>query len=54
MKVSFVRSYDSSQQRTELLPSFLNYYNARRPHSALGYRPPASRLAGNNLLQLNS
>jgi transposase InsO family protein len=51
---AYVRSYDSSQQRTELLPSFLNYYNARRPHSALGYRPPASRLAGNNLLQLNS
>jgi len=51
---AYVRSYDSSQQRTELLPSFLNYYNARRPHSALGYRPPASRLAGNNLLQLNT
>jgi hypothetical protein len=27
---------------------------ARRPDSTLGYRPPASRLAGNNLLQLNS
>ena len=51
---AYVRSYDSSQERTELLPSFLNYYNARRPHSALGYRPPASRLAGNNLLQINS
>jgi len=51
---AYVRSYDNSQQRTDLLPSFLNYYNARRPHSALGYRPPASRLAGNNLLQLNS
>jgi len=51
---AYVRSYDSSQQRTELLPSFLNYYNARRPHSALGHRPPASRLAGNNLLQLNT
>lgn len=36
------------------LPSFLSYYNARRPHSALGYKPPASRLGGNNLLQLNN
>jgi transposase InsO family protein len=51
---AYVRSYDSSQARTALLPNFLNYYNARRPHSALGYKPPASRLAGNNLLQLNN
>lgn len=51
---AYVRSYDSSAERGGLLPSFLNYYNARRPHSALGYRPPASRLAGNNLLQLNT
>lgn len=51
---AYVRSYDSSRERTALLPSFLSYYNARRPHSALGFRPPASRLAGNNLLQLNS
>jgi hypothetical protein len=36
------------------LPSFLAYYNARRPHSALGYQAPASRIYGNNLLQLNS
>jgi transposase InsO family protein len=39
---------------TAWLPAFLNYYNARRPHSALAYKPPASRLGGNNLLQLNS
>jgi transposase InsO family protein len=32
----------------------VTYYNTRRPHSALGYKPPASRLSGNNLLQLNS
>ena len=51
---AYVRSYDSSAQRTALLPAFLNFYNARRPHSALGYKPPASRLGGNNLLQLNS
>ena len=51
---AYVRSYDSSAERAELLPSFLNYYNARRPHSALGFKPPASRLGGNNLLQLNT
>ena len=43
------------QLRTNLLAaSFLDYYNNRRAHSALGYRPPASRLGGNNLLTINS
>jgi transposase InsO family protein len=51
---AYVRSYDNSAQRTALLPAFLNFYNARRPHSALGFKPPASRLGGNNLLQLNN
>lgn len=50
---AYVRSYDNSAERTALLPAFLNFYNARRPHSALGHKPPASRLGGNNLLQLN-
>lgn len=36
------------------LPAFLSYYSARSPHSALGQRPPASRLGGDNLLQLGS
>ncbi len=51
---AYVRSYTTSAERTSWLPAFLAYYNARRPHSALGNRPPASRLGGNNLLQLNS
>jgi transposase InsO family protein len=46
--------WSHSSERTESLPSFLSYYNCRRPHSALGYLPPASRLEGNNLLQLNN
>ncbi|MDR1349599.1 MAG: transposase [Zoogloeaceae bacterium] len=33
------------------MAAFLAYYNSRRPHSALGYKPHASRLSGNNLLQ---
>ena len=51
---AYARSYDNSAERTSLLPAFLNFYNARRPHSALGFMPPASRLGGNNLLQLNN
>lgn len=51
---AYGRTWSNSAERTAWLPSFLAYYNARRPHSALGYRPPASRLSGNNLLQLNT
>jgi transposase InsO family protein len=51
---AYGRVWQHSDERTAWLPAFLAYYNARRPHSALGYKPPASRLAGNNLLQLNT
>lgn len=51
---AYGRTWSNSAERTAWLPSFLTYYNARRPHSALGYMPPASRLGGNNLLQLNT
>lgn len=51
---AYGRIWTNSAERTMWLPAFLSYYNARRPHSALGYKPPASRLGGNNLLQLDS
>lgn len=51
---AYGRIWATSEERTAWLPAFLSYYNARRPHSALGYKPPASRLAGNNLLQFNN
>ena len=51
---AYARVWANSHERTAWLPAFLSYYNARRPHSALGYRPPASRLGGNNLLQLDN
>lgn len=50
---AYTRTYANSAERTAWLPAFLAYYNTRRPHSALGYKPPASRLGRNNLLQLN-
>lgn len=49
---AYARSYANSAERASWLPAFLAYYNSRRPHSALGYKHPASRLGGNNLLQL--
>jgi len=51
---AYGRLWENSDQRTAWLPAFLAYYNARRPHSALGYQPPASRIAGNNLLKLDT
>ena len=51
---AYGRIWANSAERTAWLPAFLSYYNARRPHSALGYKPPASRLGGNNLLQLDT
>lgn len=51
---AYARTYANSADRTSWLPAFLAYYNSRRPHAALGYKPPASRLGGNNLLQLNT
>jgi len=51
---AYGRTWSNSAERIDWLPAFLTYYNARRPHSALGYKPPASRLGGKNLLQLNT
>lgn len=51
---AYGRIWAHSEERTNWLPAFLAYYNARRPHSALGYKSPASRLGGNNLLQINT
>jgi transposase InsO family protein len=36
--------YETSQHRNIALTPWIEYYNHRRPHSALGHKPPASRL----------
>jgi transposase InsO family protein len=51
---AYGRLWHNSAERTAWLTAFLDYYNNRRDHSALGYRPPASRLGGNNLLTINN
>lgn len=40
----YVRPYASDEERTAALADFLNTYNHERPHSALGNKPPASRV----------
>jgi hypothetical protein len=42
------------QPRVPGLPACLTDDSARKPHSALGYKPPACRPGGKYLLQLNS
>jgi transposase InsO family protein len=37
-------TYASSSHRAEALPHWLDHYNEQRPHSALGNRPPISRV----------
>jgi transposase InsO family protein len=41
---AYVRLYRSNQARLAALPKWVETYNRRRPHTALGGRPPASRL----------
>jgi transposase InsO family protein len=38
------RSYPTSAHRASLLTDWLEHYNHRRPHSAIGDRPPISRV----------
>lgn len=41
---AYRRLYTSNQQRLRALPGWLSFYNWRRPHTALGGRPPFCRL----------
>lgn len=38
-------AYGSSLRRAAALPEWLRYYNTERPHTALGFKTPAQRLA---------
>jgi transposase InsO family protein len=41
---AYRRAYSSSRERTAVLTTWLNYYNLRRPHGSLDYKPPISRV----------
>lgn len=41
---AYVRLYTSNAQRLRALSRWLEFYNRRRPHTALGGRPPISRV----------
>ncbi|WP_157518638.1 integrase core domain-containing protein, partial [Herbidospora mongoliensis] len=42
---AYRQAYVSNQHRTQALSPWLEHYNTTRPHSALGGRPPISRLS---------
>ena len=41
---AYARPYQSEQQRREAFPHWLHTYNHHRGHTALGGKPPASRV----------
>jgi transposase InsO family protein len=41
---AYRRLYTSNGERLRALPRWVGFYNCRRPHTALGGRPPVSRL----------
>jgi transposase InsO family protein len=48
---AYGRIYASSSERRAGLEPWIDFYNRRRPHGALGHKPPVSRLSGNNLFR---
>jgi transposase InsO family protein len=41
---AYAHTWPNSTTRNRSLPSFMRYYNRKRPHSSLGHRPPTSRI----------
>lgn len=41
---AYARIYRSNQERLRALPTWLDFYNSRRPHTALGGQPPMTAL----------
>jgi hypothetical protein len=41
---AYARFYESTEQRNDRLPGWLHFYNHHRAHSAIGGRPPITRL----------
>jgi transposase InsO family protein len=51
---AYATTYSTSADRHAALQSWMHRYNHHRPHSALGYLPPISRIPRNNVSNLNS
>ena len=53
---AYAQPFETSELRAAELPRWIHRYNHHRPHSAIGDKPPISRLpqTGNNLLRVHS
>jgi transposase InsO family protein len=51
---AYAFAFQTSGEREALLPRYLHFYNHHRAHSALGARPPISRLSLNNAVRTNT
>ena len=49
---AYGRSYTTNDERLAALPTWLEHYNTKRPHTGIGNRPPIERV--NNLLGNNT
>ncbi|MFN7635233.1 MAG: integrase core domain-containing protein, partial [Acetobacteraceae bacterium] len=47
---AYAKPFLSSAERARAMPAWLCHYNSLRPHSALGGKPPITRLPRDNLL----
>ncbi len=45
---AYVRAYNTSDERMDVLPLFLTHYNEHRNHGGIGSRPPITRMPGVN------
>jgi transposase InsO family protein len=51
---AYATTYSTSADRQAALQPWMHRYNHHRPHSALGYLPPISRIPRNNVSNLNT
>jgi transposase InsO family protein len=47
---AYANAFHSSSERARTMPAWLHAYNTSRPHTALGGKPPISRIARDNVL----
>lgn len=50
---AYAHTYQHSTERTQHLAQWSHFYNHHRQHSAIGFKPPISRLPLNNLSNLH-
>jgi transposase InsO family protein len=51
---AYAFAFEASTERSDLLPRYLHFYNHHRAHTALGAKPPISRLSLNNAVRINT